>query len=475
MKQLLLILLALTTLGVNAQSFNIPDQNFRTYLLTNLAINSDGDDEITTTEAAAFNGTIDCSNRNINDLTGIAYFTALTVLHCYGNNLSSLDLSQNTALTELNCSGNNLSSLDFNQNLALTKLLCSNNTLSSLDLSQNTSLNFLYCFNNQLTSLNVANGNNTNIDVTSFDARNNPNLSCIQVDNVAYSNLTWVIRDASAAFSTDCGPFVNIPDANFKASLVGSPSINTNGDGEISFAEAAAFTGSIDCNGQNISSLEGIEAFTALTELYCHQNNLMSLDLSQNTALTLLRCNNNPLNGLDLSQNIALSKVYCYSNTLVSLDVSRNTALTEFYCSNNQLTSLNIANGNNMNINSQSFSSYNNPNLSCIQVDDVAYSNANWSYWKDAAASFSTNCSLGIDDFGTEVSVSVYPNPATSQLGISSKMVIASITLVDITGKEIARPELNNNSIDISYLNKGLYFLQIETPSGSVVEKFVKN
>ncbi|MCH7534469.1 MAG: hypothetical protein IH948_01745, partial [Bacteroidetes bacterium] len=34
---------------------------------------------------------------------------------------------------------------------------------------------------------------------------------------------------------------VNIPDANFKAALVGDPTINTNGDGEIQVAEASAF------------------------------------------------------------------------------------------------------------------------------------------------------------------------------------------------------------------------------------------
>jgi len=34
----------------------------------------------------------------------------------------------------------------------------------------------------------------------------------------------------------------------------------------------------------------------------------------------------------------------------------------------------------------------NNPDLRCIQVDDVAYSNANWSGDKDATARFSENC-----------------------------------------------------------------------------------
>ena len=38
---------------------------------------------------------------------------------------------------------------------------------------------------------------------------------------------------------------VNIPDANFKAALVGNASINTNMDAEIQVSEAAAYTGAI--------------------------------------------------------------------------------------------------------------------------------------------------------------------------------------------------------------------------------------
>ena len=55
------------------------------------------------------------------------------------------------------------------------------------------------------------------------------------------------------------GQNVNIPDANFKAYLVGEPSINTNGDSEIQVSEATAFNGTIDCSFLNISDLTGIE------------------------------------------------------------------------------------------------------------------------------------------------------------------------------------------------------------------------
>ena len=54
------------------------------------------------------------------------------------------------------------------------------------------------------------------------------------------------------------GQNVNIPDANFKAYLVGNTAINTNGDSEIQVSEASAFKDSIICNEMDISNLKGI-------------------------------------------------------------------------------------------------------------------------------------------------------------------------------------------------------------------------
>ena len=201
---------------------------------------------------------------------------------------------------------------------------------------------------------------------------------------------------------------VNIPDANFKAYLVGEASINTNMDTEIQVSEAAAFTGAITCASLNIADLTGIEAFTALTTLNCFNNNLISLDLSQNTTLTRLFCNSNNLgtlginqntaletlacgannlNTLDVSQNNALISLRCASNNLNTLDVSQHTMLTQVRCENNQLTSLNVANGNNANVTDANFNASNNPNLTCITVDDVTYSTNNWTNI-DAGAKF---------------------------------------------------------------------------------------
>ena len=73
----------------------------------------------------------------------------------------------------------------------------------------------------------------------------------------------------------------NFPDANFRTVV---STFDKNGDGKLNEAEIAAVT-AIYCDKKNISSLKGIECFTALTTLWCYGNQLTALDVSKNTAL----------------------------------------------------------------------------------------------------------------------------------------------------------------------------------------------
>ena len=90
---------------------------------------------------------------NVRSMPEIKYFTSLESLDCYGNQLTSLDLSKNTTLTYLRCDDNQLTSLDLNKNTALTELWCNGNQLTSLDLNKN--MTELWCSDNQLTSLDL--------------------------------------------------------------------------------------------------------------------------------------------------------------------------------------------------------------------------------------------------------------------------------------------------------------------------------
>ncbi len=165
---------------------------------------------------------------------------------------------------------------------------------------------------------------------------------------------------------------VNIPDANFKAALLAhDPVINTNMDGEIQVSEAEAFTGSIIVANQTHSDLSGYEAFIAIDGLYCENNQLTILDVSNNTALRYL---------------------VCFSNQLTTLDVSNKYHIRYFDCRDNQLTSLKIKNITVLeSITLVAFETFNNPNLFCIEVDDPVWSTANWT-GLDAWTSFNDIC-----------------------------------------------------------------------------------
>ncbi len=138
------------------------------------------------------------------------------------------------------------------------------------------------------------------------------------------------------------GQNVYIPDANFKAALVGDTLINTNKDGEIQVVEALTFTGAIDVLNKGIKDLTGIEAFTSLNALYISDNYLKHINLSANSALTRLNCANDSLTALDLTSNTNLHWLNCSFNQLHSLDLSSNRALDTLSCSFNHMTSLNV-------------------------------------------------------------------------------------------------------------------------------------
>jgi len=74
----------------------------------------------------------------------------------------------------------------------------------------------------------------------------------------------------------------------------------------------------LNCHGENITSLEGIQVLVNLKDLYCYNNELTSLKGIEN---------------LD-----KLEWLYCYSNKLTSLKgIEKLTKLNYLACSNNPL------------------------------------------------------------------------------------------------------------------------------------------
>ena len=123
----------------------------------------------------------------------------------------------------------------------------------------------------------------------------------------------------------------NFPDKNFRDVV---KTFDTDDNNILSDTEIATVK-EIECKRMGITSLKGIEYFTALEDLYCYDNELTELDLSQNIKLEELNCSTNRLTVLDLSQNPKLKMVICSDNALTALNLSSNSKLTNLNASGN--------------------------------------------------------------------------------------------------------------------------------------------
>lgn len=265
---------------ISSQNVNIPDVNFKNYLLQKSDINTNGNSEIEITEANNYTGTINCSNKNISDLTGIEAFInittlicgsnninnlnvkankSLTTLYCDLNNLTDLDLTQNTSLSILNCGGNQLTNLDLTKNISLTVLHYYSNNVTNLDLSKNSLLRFLSCSSSNLVTLNLKNGNNVALEQLYLN--NSASLICIQVDNVANSNENvangkWH-KDATASFNTNCGTVLNASEAERRSNRIyPNPTKSIINFSEISSVNLYSTTGQKLNNWNNVKSID---------------------------------------------------------------------------------------------------------------------------------------------------------------------------------------------------------------------------
>ena len=78
-------------------------------------------------------------------------------------------------------------------------------------------------------------------------------------------------------------------------------------------------------------------------------------------------------------------------------------------------------------------------------------------------------------DLDLDSTLKLYPNPATDKIYISSKKPLSALALYDVYGKLVLKKENNANSIDVSHLNSGVYFLEVSSNSERVVKKVIIN
>ena len=216
-----------------------------------------------------------------------------------------------------------------------------------------------------------------------------------------------------------------------------------------------------------------------LSLLDLSSNNISAINISGNPQLKTFRIGNNPINTLELSQNTALEILSSWSTRISNLDLSNHPNLKELISYSGELSILNLKNGNNNNLNSIFITD--NPNLSCITVDNVSNAQNNSNWIKDETTAYSTNCSiLGINDIELDESLfSLSPNPTKEFLKITLDNNFDDLTssIYDLTGKLISVNNHKNNSdkrVDVSKLEIGVYFINIKINNRSTTKRFIK-
>jgi hypothetical protein len=445
-----IILLLLTTFGslTYAQNVTIPDANFKAYLVANTSINLNNDTEIQVSEATNYSGAIYCQSLSISDLTGIEAFVNLVELRCHDNNLTALDLTYNTnlqgdlyfktnnitsiilpptsaivelwgsanpftqidvsgqtslemirligctGLTSLNVSANialeklflnstnSFTTIDISANVNLTDIYAGSSGITSLDISNNPSIYYTYVNNNSnITSLNMANGNNMSFGPGNFDATNCPNLTCVDVDNVTFSNTVWNTDvDTGVSFSLDCS------------------------------VASGVLVSSISVQGQN-----GVSSFP-LADVTLQMEAIVLPANASNPAFTWTVQNGTGSATIDANGLLTAQTIGDVTVGTIASDGSNVYGITTITITNGAPSSINKNN----------------------------------------------------------LKLSVYPNPATTTLKISTTEVIDQLVIVSLAGEIIMDVTPIDNTLNISQLPTGVYLLKCYTKQGIAHSRFIK-
>lgn len=340
MKTILLCLLfLLNTIGISlyAQFVTIPDSAFRGWMINHgLATCLIGNQLDTTCSAVAALTYMDCSNKQIQDLTGVEYFRNLDTLICNNNSIDTLPfLPEN--LHYLNCASNNFMyafTLPLPQ--SLNYLDCRNNRLNVMPLLPD-SITTLICINDALSSitnfplmlLGLNCSNNGLLTIPAFPAGMtflDCSINSLQQIPALPNGLTQLYCNYNSLTSLpSLPPLLTLLECAYNPLLTSLPILPSS-------------LTQLNCNGDGLTSLPTIPA--SLRSLRCDENSGLSSLPTLPDSIRVLSCKSNSLSSLPALPS-QLHSLVCDHNQLTSLP-SLPSGLAELRCSYNQLSSMQV-------------------------------------------------------------------------------------------------------------------------------------
>jgi Leucine-rich repeat (LRR) protein len=351
------------------------------------------------------------SKASITSLDGINNFINLKGLECEYNLLTFLNVSKLKKLEYLNCRYNSIAILNLEGLSNIKLLFCSHNQINALDLSGFKILEVLNCNSNKLITLDLK-------DLLSLQ-----DLSC------SYNQITHL----------DLKGLVNLKY--------------------------------LGCNNNQLVKLD-LRELIYLESVRCSYNQLIELKVEGLINLTELFCSVNLLTSLEVNSLVNIRYFLdCSHNKLSLLDTRALKKLNRLYCNNNQLKSLLIKSGNN----GLEVAFKNNTNLEYICCDELQINSI-----VTLVKLFELpNCVVNSECNTTKTwdiytKINIFPNPVTTILSLEIKENWNKAEIFDIAGRIIRSVSLDGNSLDVSELESGTYFVRLKDGEKVGIVKFVK-
>ena len=245
--------------GIAIDSENFPDSNFRSFLLSQAY----GKDGILSEAEIASITRLDLGALGIKSLRGIKFFTALKTLYIQRNNINENEM----------------------EHLVRELPEQSGGTLYAFYFAASDEQNYM-----NYLQMNAAQAKGWSVMMLQYMGNNVYSLSMLQYPPTIVA--AYVLPEY-------------FPDPNFRNALQeeGIGNFYFKGLPYITY-EDVANTKIIKVEGKGIATLNGIQFFTALEELYCGNNQLNALILSNNKELHVLDCKRNKIKDANMDNLI---------------------------------------------------------------------------------------------------------------------------------------------------------------------------
>ena len=436
MKKIYFILCLAISVFANAQVINFPDANFKAKLLqansTNMialdaiespiTIDTNGNGEIEVAETLNVKVLI-IDNSGIADLTGISGFPNLKWLRCSHNLLTNITIDSAITIEQLFASHNAISSVSVNFGDNIEGLDLSYNNLTSFSVEDAIFWETFNLSENDISSLSL-----TNVSLDHFNIAGN-NLSQIQ-----FTGNVWFF--GPAIFSYNQFTLLDLSDALFdydNSTII----LGYNNEDRVLFSETSQPGNLIYRSDNAVFDMGNFHGTTSCDPEYTGN---VSIQSSPNLQSLIFK------NGFNHNYITCDEGGTIFQNPAMNLQITNCPNLNHLCVDNGEFPAIQ-ARINQLGLQGQ------------ILVDSNC-----------------TSSVLGTETFTTAEPFVLSPVPASNVLQIhsSNNLEIRNIEIYNNLGQIIQKEIGNQQSIDVSKLAKGSYYMKIYTADLTSVKQFLK-